>query len=129
MPAGVNFRVVLVAKLIVPKPEVITCVRAWYVAYERGASERPARDVVGAPQFVLKPAPVGDVGQLPVPVPPNPVNGVVAIPFHDARVTSVHEEAVGPLPVPVGHDVHELAPSSEYVFEPQLITAVEAAGQ
>jgi hypothetical protein len=99
---------VFVAKLIVIVPLTVLCVIALYVAYERGTGERPERNVVGVPQFVLKTAIVGDVGQLPPPTPPNPVNGVVAIPFHDARVTNVHEEAPGVLPVPLGHAMHAL---------------------
>ena len=87
--------------------------------YERGIGVRPVKYVVGELQPVLNPVPVGDTTQLE---PPKPVRGVVEVPTHVARVTSVQEDEPGVLPVPEAQVMHVLdvvavTPPREYVLE------------
>ena len=112
---------------MVPAPEVVTCVIlvVAYVVYARGAGERPARNVVGAPQVEAK-LPAGVAGQSE---PPKPFWGSVDDPSHDARVTSVHDDAAEALPVPAGHVVHAEEPATAKVLTPHAMAVVEAAGQ
>jgi len=112
---------------MVPAPEVVTCVilEVAYVVKARGAGMRPARDVVGAPQVEEK-SPTGAAGQ---EEPPKPFDGVVDVPSHDARVTSVHDDAAEALPVPAGHAVHAEEPATAKVLTPHAMAIVEAAGQ
>ena len=97
-------------KLSVPAPVAVACAMLSYVENEKGVGERPAREEVGAPHPVAKEEAEGLAGQ---PAPPKPLEGVVAVPAHDARVTSAHVEEPAALPVPVAHAVHDVEPAAE----------------
>jgi len=126
--AAVNNAAAVVAKVEVRKPAVVTRVILLlaYVAYDRGAGERPERAVDGVPHMDEK-----VVGLVTQSLPPKPVAGVVKVPTQVARVTSVQEEEPGVLPVPLAQaaqaaDVAAVAPPSENVLEPHGITPVPA---
>ena len=97
------------------------------MAYDKGAGVRPASVVVGVLQPVLNPVVFGDATQLD---PPKPVVGTVDEPTQVARVTSVHAEEPGVLPVPEAQamqalDVTAMAPPREYVLEPHILVVPE----
>jgi len=61
--------------------------------------------------------------------PPKPFDGLVDVPSHDARVTSVHDDAAEALPVPAGHVVHAKEPATAKVLTPHAMAVMVAAGQ
>jgi len=97
-------------KLIVPAPAAVACAMLSYVEKAWGIGDRPERAVAGAPQPEAKVEAAGLAGQL---APPKPLEGEVAVPVHDARVTSAHVDEPAALPVPVAHAVHDVDPAAE----------------